>query len=69
MSQYKQFSAEEKAQIVFYLENKRENIYIGLEFGVGHSTISTIRRNLNIIKREFENYKLKTKNSLVRGFA
>jgi len=66
MNQHKQFSTEEKAHIIsFYLENEGKNTYIGLEFRIGHSTISTIRRNRNTIKRKFENYKLKTKHSVV----
>lgn len=62
MSKQKQFPIEEKVHIVFRLENEGENVYIALEFGVGHSTISTTWKNCNIIKRELKNYyKLKTK--------
>jgi len=64
MNKHKQFPIEEKVHIVFRLENEGEigNVYIALEFGVGHSIISTIWKNRNIIKRELKNYyKLKTK--------
>lgn len=54
MNKRKNFSVEEKAHIIFRLENNEKNSNIATEFGVSHSTISTIWKNRDKIKREFE---------------
>lgn len=54
MNKRKNFSVEEKAYIIFRLENNEKNNDIATEFGVSHSTISTIWKNRDKIKREFE---------------
>jgi len=45
---------EDKFHIVFRLENEGKNVYITLEFGVGHSIISAIWKNCNIVKCELK---------------
>lgn len=54
MNKRKHFSVEEKAHIIFRLENNEKNSNIANEFGVSHSTISTIWKSRDKIKREFE---------------
>ena len=54
MNKRKHFSVEEKEHIIFRLENNEKNSNIANEFGVSHSTISTIWKSRDKIKREFE---------------
>lgn len=50
----KKCSVEEKAHIIFCLENNEKNNNIATECGVSHSRISTIWKNWDKIKQEFE---------------
>lgn len=65
MSQKKRkvFNIEEKAHILWRLENGESNGDIAKECGVSHSTISTIWKNKNKIKALFDNNSLKIKRS------
>jgi len=66
MNKRKHFSVEEKAHIIFRLENNENNSNIVNEFGVSHSTISIILwKSRNKIKQEFECEKYNVKK--IRG--
>ena len=55
------FSIEEKGAIVARLENGESNAVLALEFGVSHSTISTMWKNRDKIIEAFNNNALKAK--------
>lgn len=59
----KVFTVEEKAHIVWRLENGDTNVNIAKEFHVSHSTISTIWKNRAKVKDLFEKNSLKLKRS------
>lgn len=55
------FSIEEKGAIVARLENGESNVSLASEFGVSHSTISTMWKNREKIREAFNNNALKAK--------
>lgn len=57
----KSFSIEEKGAIVARIENGESNTQLALEFGVAHSTISTMWKNKEKIKEAFNQCTLKSK--------
>lgn len=61
MTSRKTFTIEEKAHIIWRLENGESNKDIAKELGVGHSTISVIWKNREKIKNNFETHSIKSK--------
>ncbi|XP_060868646.1 tigger transposable element-derived protein 4-like [Metopolophium dirhodum] len=61
MSKRKQFTIEEKANVIFRLKKGEKNSDIANELGVGHSTISNIWKARDEIEQEFQNEKLSVK--------
>ncbi|XP_060855363.1 tigger transposable element-derived protein 4-like [Metopolophium dirhodum] len=61
MSKRKQFTIEEKANVIFRLKKGEKNSDIANELGVGHSTISNIWKARDKIEQEFQNEKLSVK--------
>ncbi|CAK1581849.1 unnamed protein product [Parnassius mnemosyne] len=61
--QRKVFSIEEKSHVIWRLQNGESNSEISKEYGVSHSTISTIWKNRDKIKALFEENSLKIKRS------
>ncbi|KAJ8952580.1 hypothetical protein NQ318_004125 [Aromia moschata] len=58
----KAFTIAEKAAIVWRLEAGESNVSIAKEFGVAHSTISTIWKHRDKIQSVFENSSISVKN-------
>lgn len=61
MSRRKSLTVEEKANIIWKLEAGESNSSLSKEFGVSHSTISTVWANKEKIKRSFEEESFSTK--------
>jgi hypothetical protein len=61
MSKRKQFTIEEKANLIFRLKNGEKNSDLANELGVGHSTISNIWKARDKIEQMFQNEKLSVK--------
>ncbi|XP_025191773.1 tigger transposable element-derived protein 4-like [Melanaphis sacchari] len=61
MSKRKQFTIEEKANIIFRLKIGEKNSDIANELDVGHSTISNTWKVRDKIEQEFQNEKLSVK--------
>ncbi|XP_025408960.1 tigger transposable element-derived protein 4-like [Sipha flava] len=61
MSKRKQFTIEEKANVIFHLKKGEKNSDMANELGVGHSTISIIWKARDKIEQEFQNEKLSVK--------
>ncbi|XP_026471616.1 tigger transposable element-derived protein 4-like [Ctenocephalides felis] len=57
----KAFTIEEKCRIIRRLENGESNSSLAKELGVGHSTISMIFKNKNIVEQSFNSNVLKPK--------